>query len=86
MDPQAYKSMTRGMRIRFEGRGIEQVFVPINIDNVHWVTGIIDMRRGWIQVLDQLGAEREDQIATLLEWLKRDSPDRREQLTIILME
>ncbi len=67
--------MSRGARIRFKGRGIQQVLVPINVLDQHWVTGIINMRQGWIQILNSLGERRDKQEKVLREWLALDSPD-----------
>lgn len=65
---------------KFNSFALSKVFVPINIDNSHWVLLIIFMQERVVRYFDSLGddAETNEYLLAAKEWLKREYTDKKE--------
>jgi sentrin-specific protease 1 len=59
--------------------GMEKVFVPINVNNVHWILAVIDMPCQSIVVYDSIGATGQHHAKRLLEYLTNEMKDKLQQ-------
>ena len=65
-------------RLELDVFSLDKILVPINVQEKHWVLGVIDLRARQIQVFDSLGWNNSESVQVLARWLRNESCDKKQ--------
>ena len=51
---------------------LHKIYFPINVRNIHWILGLVDMKAKTIQVYDSLGRDRREYVDYIWEYLSEE--------------
>ena len=60
----------------------DKIFVPVNLNNIHWCLAVIDMKKNGIYVYDSMGGEHNQVLKILLQYLKKEHMEKKGSIDI----